>query len=129
MLKKKRGGARVRNALIGVKKSKNSQRMLIYELIRHYGGLAKTTRKAAEILEDPDFSIQNFSNWRGRGWVTFEFAMRLAKGLGVNVYALNFKDATRILGPGPTWKKAVEDCKIFTAETKREILKLEAPKP
>lgn len=126
--KTKRGGSRSRNSLIGVKKSKSGSRMLIYELVRYYGGLTKITQKAAEILDEPDFSIQNFSNWRGRGWVTFEFAMRLAKELGVNVYALNYKDATRILGPGPSWKQAVQDCKVFTAEVKKEILKYEAPK-
>lgn len=128
VLKKKRGGIRARNSLIGVKKSKSGPRMLIYELIRFYGGLTKITQRAAQILQDPEFSIQNFSNWRGRGWVTFEFAMRLAKDLGVNVYSLNYKDATRILGPGPSWKQAVQDCKIFTPEIKKEILKYEAPK-
>jgi len=124
----RRGGARPRNAAIAVKKSRNSQKMFIHELIRHYGGLSAITRKAAEILGEPEFSIQNFSNWRNRGWVPLEFAQRLAKPLGVNPYALNFKDITRVLGPEWTWKQAVINSKIFDTKTIRMILELEAPK-
>lgn len=126
--KTRRGGARPRNALIAVKRSRNSQKMLIHELIRHYGGLSAITRKAATILGEPEFSIQNFSNWRNRGWVPLEFAQRLAKPLGVTVYALNFKDITRVLGEKMTWREAVCESSIFDAKTKRLILELEAPK-
>lgn len=126
--KARRGGARPRNALVSVKKSRNSQRMLIHELIRHYSGLSAITRKAAVILGEPEFSIQNFSNWRNRGWVPLEFAQRLAKPLGVTPYALNFKDVTRVLGNGITWREAVNDSKVFDPKTKRLILELEAPK-
>lgn len=126
--KTRRGGARPRSAIIAVKKSRSSQRMLIHELIRHYGGLSAITRKAAAALGEPEFSIQNFSNWRNRGWVPLEFAQRLAKPLGVTVYALNFKDVTRVLGADMTWREAVTDSKAFDGKTKRLILDLEAPK-
>lgn len=101
--------------------------MLIHELIRHYGGLSAITRKAAEILGEPEFSIQNFSNWRNRGWVPLEFAQRLAKPLGVTTYALNFKDVTRVLGKDLSWREAVMESKAFDGKTKRLILELEAP--
>jgi hypothetical protein len=122
-----RGGRRPRNALLGVKEANDSQRWLIYELIKVHGGLAAITDKCAAILENDEFSVQNFSNWRRRGYVPVEYAFALATELGVSPRALNFKSASKILGKKVTWKEVVQQCKIFDAKLKREILSHKEP--
>lgn len=125
--KSRRRGLKWATAIVGVKRSNDSQKWLIYELIRHHGGLAKITRKCAELLGDPEFSIQNFSNWRRRGMVPIEYAIRLGDKLGVSAHALNYKDATRALGQNGSWKQTVDKCKIFDKKLKAEILSHKEP--
>lgn len=69
---------------------------------------------------------QAFVNWQTQGFVPFRNCGRIARKLGVPVYALNFDGTFELLGKGPSWKDLVYEC-VSDEYAREQIMKGKMP--
>lgn len=122
------GGARPRSALGEIKKRRDAQRLVLHEIIRHFGGLAAISLKTADALDLESLTVQNWSNWRSRGSVPVNMAFRIARALKIDPRALNYRGASALVEDKRSWQQVVNSVEFFDRKMKEQILSYRGPK-
>lgn len=102
-----------------LKKLPTGQHILLNELWRKHGGM----RATAKIIGVPEYLL---NMWRRRGAVPLTKCRKVADALNVPVTALNFREATELMGKVVEWTYVVQSCG-FPKEITDKILKAKKP--
>jgi len=96
-----------------------SQGLLIDYIWTLSGG---PTRVAALCGIDPSLSFA----WRFRGSVPLKYTRRVAEGLKVPLWALNYSELAEFQGKAPLWDKVVKKCRL-SKQDEQKVLYLSPP--
>jgi hypothetical protein len=122
-----RSRRRAVSAISGIERRRDGQALAIHSVIRHFGGLLLLARRTSKLLDDRDFSIQTWNNWRARGGVPLSVVFKIARDLKIDPRVLNFKGASATMSDEKSWREVIESVKFLDDRTKRQILSYKAP--
>lgn len=94
------------------KKKLTGQQMLIYLLIKRYGGPSKVIAKLNKRVKNP-LKKQNCVHWKDRGGVPLKYVYILAEIFDVSPYALNYSGLSKMINKEMSWAKVVATCKCL----------------
>lgn len=100
---------------------KFSQELLLSEIFKNYGGSSAVAKLVGIRVE----IIHNAKN--SKYGVPLKHVGKIARALGLSIYALDYEGVTQLLGQAPPWDTVVKDCELSKIK-EDEILAAKHPK-